>query len=239
MHAIQECLASISGGKVLDVATGVGGFIGTLLENLRNIEEITGIDIEERGAQTFARNFADKPTHFVKMDAARMTFPDAFFDTVCIANSLHHMADLPRVLSEMKRVLRPGGNFIVLEMYRDVQAETQLTHVLLHHWWAAVDRAVGISHNETYTRQEILAILEGTEMKGWEYTDITFADGDPKEPETTKYLDNGIDQYIKRCEGLPDQEKLRQRGEQLRQRVHATGFHSAASVIAIGKKESR
>jgi ubiquinone/menaquinone biosynthesis C-methylase UbiE len=239
MPTIQECLASMSGGKVLDVATGAGGFVGALFDNLQDVEEIIAIDIEERGAQAFATNFADKSVHFVKMDAARMTFPDSFFDTVCIANSLHHMADLPRVLSEMKRVLRPDGNFIVLEMYRDVQAETQLTHVLLHHWWAAVDRAVGISHNDTYTRQEILACLYGVEMKGWEYTDITFADGDPKDPETIKYLDSGIDRYLKRCEGLPDQEELRQRGEQLRQRVHATGFHSAASVIAIGKKDSR
>jgi ubiquinone/menaquinone biosynthesis C-methylase UbiE len=239
MPTIQESLASISGGKVLDVATGAGGFVSALLEHVRNIDEIIAIDIEERSAQAFAKIFADKPVRFVKMDAAQMTFPDASFDTVCIANSLHHMANLPRVLAEMKRVLRPGGNFIVLEMYRDVQAETQLTHVLLHHWWAAVDRAMGISHNETYTRQEILAILEGTEMNGWEYTDITFADGDSKDPETTKYLDNGIDQYIKRSEGLPDQEEFRQRGELLRQRVHATGFHSATSVIAIGKKESR
>jgi SAM-dependent methyltransferase len=239
MPTVQECLASLSGGKVLDVATGAGGFVDTLLENLQNVEEIVGIDIEERGAQAFARNFADKPIRFVKMDAARMTFPDASFDTVCIANSLHHMADPKRVLSEMKRVLRPGGNFIVLEMYRDIQTETQMTHVLLHHWWAAVDRAMGVSHNETYTRQEILAILEGIETKGWEYHHISIDDGDPKDPQTTKYLDNGIDQYIKRCEGLPDQEGLQRRGEELRKRAHEVGFQSASSVIATGKGRSR
>ncbi len=238
MPTIQESLSSISGGKVLDVATGVGGFVGALLESLRDVDEIIGIDIEEHGAQAFTKNYADKPARFVKMDAARMTFPDASFDTVCIANSLHHMADLPRVLSKMKRVLRPGGNFIVLEMVRDVQEETQMTHVLLHHWWAAMDRVMGASHNETYTRQEILAILDGIEMKGWECTDVSFADGDHRDPETMEYLDKSIDQTIKRCEGLPDQEELQRRGEELRRRAHTVGFQSAASVIAIRKKVS-
>jgi len=55
------------------------------------------------------------------MDAREMAFADASFYTVCISNSLHHMADLERVLAEMARVLRPKGRFIVAEMYCDGQ----------------------------------------------------------------------------------------------------------------------
>ena len=85
----------------------------------------------------FRKTFKDrKGIDFVKMDAQEMTFADASFDTVCIANSLHHVADLRRVLAEMARVLRPKGRFIVAEMYCDGQTDPQMTHVLLHHWWA-------------------------------------------------------------------------------------------------------
>jgi ubiquinone/menaquinone biosynthesis C-methylase UbiE len=85
----------------------------------------------------FRKTFKDrKGIDFVKMDAQEMTFADASFDTVCIANSLHHVAGLRRVLAEMTRVLRPKGRFIVAEMYCDGQTDPQMTHVLLHHWWA-------------------------------------------------------------------------------------------------------
>ena len=60
----------------------------------------------------------------------------------------------------MGRVCKPGGQFIISEMYRDGQTETQQTHVALHHWWAAVDTAEGILHHETYTRQELVEITE-------------------------------------------------------------------------------
>jgi ubiquinone/menaquinone biosynthesis C-methylase UbiE len=148
---VIDILNTIQGGKILDVATGRGGFIPFLLENIQKIEEIIAIDNNARGEVAF-QAFKDQPVHFQVMDAANLDFEAETFDTVCIANSLHHMADLPAVLAEMLRVLKTGGTFLVYEMYRDGQQETQLTHVHLHHWWAAIDTGMGIPHNETYTR---------------------------------------------------------------------------------------
>ena len=61
----------------------------------------------------------------------------------------------------MSGILRPGGSLIVSEMYRDDQSEAQMTHVLLHHWWGAVDRMNGIFHNETYLREELVDLVNG------------------------------------------------------------------------------
>jgi ubiquinone/menaquinone biosynthesis C-methylase UbiE len=234
MTTPKDLIGHISGGKVLDVATGSGGFVGFLLEGLKDYAGITGIDVNERGAAAFAEAFKEqKNVRFEKMDAGQMTYPDASFDTVCIANSLHHMPDLPAALSEMKRVLRPGGTFIILEMYRDGQAETQLTHVHLHHWWGAVDRTQGVVHNETYTRGEIKEIIAGLGLQDMVTHDLNELEGDPKDPEAAKQLGDIIDRYIQRADGHPD---LQQRGEELRQRVQEIGFHSAASLLVIGKK---
>jgi ubiquinone/menaquinone biosynthesis C-methylase UbiE len=234
MSTYSETLSRLTAGRILDVATGSGGFVNFLLENKIQYTGIIGIDTSERAEAAFAEAFKDQPhIHFKHMDAARMAYPDASFDTVCIANSLHHLPDLDAVLSEMKRVLCPGGNFILLEMYCDGQTETQMTHVYLHHWWAAVDQAQGVIHNQTFTRQEILEITSRLTLKEVEMHDLSDTETDPLDPETIEQLDGIIDRYIQKAEGHPD---LQQRGEELRSRVHEIGFHSAASLLVIGRK---
>jgi SAM-dependent methyltransferase len=236
MDTAQQLLKTLDAGRVLDIATGNGNFIHTLLEHLGSFDEIIGIDTSEKGAAAFDAAFAGQPVRFVKMDAAAMEFSDASFDTVCIANSLHHMAHLDAILGEMKRVLRPGGHFIILEMYRDNQSEAQMTHVLMHHWWAAVDTAKGISHNETYTRQQILEIVGGLGLADLRFEDVSELDSDSRDPETVKYLTGVVDQYLERINGLPGEADLRERGMELRKRVEQVGFHGATSLLAIGEK---
>jgi SAM-dependent methyltransferase len=148
----KAVLGHLSGGRVLDVATGTGGFVQFLLDGLRDYAEIVGIDAVGERAAAFSAALGDRAdVRFEQMDAHHLVFPDGSFDTVSISNSLHHVADPAPVLAEMLRVLRPGGHLVVNEMYRDGQSETQTTHVLLHHWWAAVNRLRGEVHRETRT----------------------------------------------------------------------------------------
>ena len=236
METAEDALSKLSGGYVLDVATGGGGFVNFLMENLKDYLEITGIDCNEKPLDAARKSHSQANIHFLSMDAARMDFPDGRFDTVCISNSLHHMPDLPRVLAEMKRVCKPGGHIIIAEMYRDGQCETQLTHVLLHHWWAAVDTAEGIIHHETFTRQQVVDITHELSLQHLDYYDLKDLDLDPKEPELIQELDGIIDRYLQRTEGLDYGVELHQQGEALRQRVHDVGFHGATSLLVIGER---
>jgi ubiquinone/menaquinone biosynthesis C-methylase UbiE len=232
----EEALFMISGGRMLDVATGGGGFITYLIENLRDYSEITGIDHNERALEAAQKALCLENIQFQCMDAARMDFPDSHFDTVCIANSLHHMANLSGVLSEMVRVCKPGGHFIVCEMYRDGQSETQQSHVLLHHWWAEVDNAEGITHHETFTRQHIIDLIGKIDLDTLEYYDEKDLESDPRDAELIGELDKIIDQYIQRSQTLNGGEELRLHGEALRQRIHEIGFQGATSLLMIGQK---
>ena len=236
MESAVEALGKISAGQVLDVATGSGGFITFLMDNLKDFTDITGIDCNERPLEAARKTHLEENMHFLHLDAAHMDFPDSHFDTVCIANSLHHLSNLDGVLTEMMRVCKPGGHFIISEMYRDDQSETQLTHVMLHHWWAAVDTAQGIVHYETYPRQEVVAITEKLGLQHLEYYDLKDLEVDPKDPELVSELDGIIDRYVQRTHELNGAEELRQRGEELRQRVHMVGFHGATTLLIIGKK---
>jgi ubiquinone/menaquinone biosynthesis C-methylase UbiE len=188
MESGEEALSRISGGHVLEVATGSGGFVTFLMENLKDYTEITGIDCNELPLEAARKSHGQENIHFQRMDAAQMDFPDCHFDTISIANSLHHMSDMTGVLSEMMRVCKPGGYFITSEMYRDGQSETQLTHVGLHHWWAAVDTAEGITHSETFTRQEVVEIIQKTGLHELEYYDLSDLESDPREPKLIEIL---------------------------------------------------
>ena len=234
MPTPQDILANIPAGRVLDVATGGGGFIHFLLEGLKDYTEIIGVDNNERAQAAFEEAFKDKPNiRFQMMDAAHLDFDSDSFDLVCISNSLHHFDDPQAVLRQMERVLRPGGHLLVSEMYRDGQTETQMTHVHLHHWWAAVDTVNGVTHHETYRRDELVGLVSGLGLKEMALYDLSDLNEDPKNPEISAELNPVFERYIQRAEGHPD---LQSRGEELRQRVAEIGFHSASTLVMVGKK---
>lgn len=233
MTTPKDILGEIHGGRVLDVATGAGGFVHFLLEGLKDYSEIIGIDSSDRNKAAFESAFKDDANiHFQMMDALQMDFPDDSFDLVCIANSLHHLDPEP-ALRQMKRVLRPGGIMLIAEMYRNGQTETQMTHVYLHHWWGAVDTVNGVEHRETYQRGELVAMANRLELSEKRTFDLSDLSDDPKNPDILAELNPVFDRYIQRADGHPD---LQVRGEELRKRVQEIGFHNATTFVALGKK---
>jgi ubiquinone/menaquinone biosynthesis C-methylase UbiE len=231
VNKVKDILQNISGGRVLDVATGAGGFIQTLVDGLKDFDEIIGIDLSDKGENAFTESFKNDPRiHFRLMDGEKPEFAEASFDTVCISNSLHHFKNPCLVLDNMNRILRPGGTMIVCEMVQDGQTETQMTHVLLHHWWAAVDRKNGIIHNDTYHRQELVDLIAGLGFEVIRIEDISDNVDDPKDPEIKVELEPVIERYIQRADGDTE---LQAKGKELRQRLDDIGFHSAASLIML------
>jgi SAM-dependent methyltransferase len=228
-------LGAISGGRVLDVATGEGDFIRTLVENLGSYVDIIGIDrigVTEAAGSTFrAEN-----VHFFKMDAAQLGFEDGSFDTVSISSSLHHLENLPRCITEMVRVLRPGGCLLIRETHRDVRAEPQRTDILLHHWVAEIDSALGGFHNRTFTRQEIVDLVAAIGLVRVGFFDISNTDSDPKDGTAIQGSEAVIDRYLQHASGLPAHEALTGQGEALRRRLHRVGVQWEPELIIIGQK---
>jgi ubiquinone/menaquinone biosynthesis C-methylase UbiE len=235
MDILAEKLGEVSGGDILDVATGRGNFIELLIEYLKDYRSITGIDSSEKAVDGARKSITKDNVSFLKMDAGNMSFKDNSFDTVCISNSLHHLSDIDNVLGEMNRVIKPGGLFIINEMYSDNQSETQLTHVYLHNWWGEIDSAMGITHNKTYKRQEIIDIAQRIGLKSvntFEYGN----EGDPKDKENVEYILNVCDTYIERANGHPGHERFKRKGEELKERLISTGISSATELFIMGRK---
>lgn len=111
-----EAVEGIAGKRVLDYGCGKGDFAMRLLE--RNAV-VYGIDISENyvehaNAQARHYGFSEARYNFHVMDAHSLNFDDNFFDLV-IGNGILHHLDLDLAISEVNRVLRPGGKAVFQE----------------------------------------------------------------------------------------------------------------------------
>lgn len=235
-NELCKVLQGITASSALDVATGTGFFAELLKANVRGLKTIYGVD--QKPFDPARMKFFSQPgCNYRKMDATRLDFVAATFDLVTISNSLHHLPNPDLVLQEMKRVLKPGGVFVVFEMFNNHQNAAQLNAVHLHQWWAKINQANGIFHDPRYDREDVIALLEKTIPAHWECVDIPPEDEDSFDAETIKEIDANIDQNILVCKELPNGSDLIEQGQVLRTAIHQCGFQSATELLAIGKNE--
>jgi ubiquinone/menaquinone biosynthesis C-methylase UbiE len=234
---LEKRLGSISGGKVLDVATGRGEFINVLKQNLKSYNQIIGVDNSERSVEYASALFPENDVEIYRMNLENLAYEDGHFDTVCVSNSLHHFENLDKVLAEMLRVLKPGGTFILTEMYSDgEQSEPQKTHMLMHHWVAKVDTLCGVHHGATFAKDEILAMAKKLKLKKVKTVDFYLTVDDPKNAKSCAALQRSCQDTIKRIETLPDNQALINEGEALIKRIEDVGYAGASRILIIGHK---
>jgi ubiquinone/menaquinone biosynthesis C-methylase UbiE len=233
MQNLEKKLKEIDGGNILDVATGRGEFINYIKE-FKSFDNITAIDASERAEKAFKEKF--KNVKFLIMDAAKMSFQDETFDTVCISNSLHHMPDLNKTLNEMNRVLKKGGNFIINEMLSNQQDEARRSHVLLHHWWAKIDTIFGEKHNPTYSMDEIKNIIESLELADYDLIEYAWNIENPKEEQLVNIQLKVIEKGLERLKDRKEHSYLKTEGEKIKEHIIKNGFSPASAVFILGRK---
>jgi ubiquinone/menaquinone biosynthesis C-methylase UbiE len=250
---ISKKLKGISGGRILDVATGFGGFINTLMKMLKNYDCFVGIEISGKDLESAKKQFEGQPVEFLEMDAGYLKFEDNSFDTVCISYSLHHLENIDRVLAEMKRVLKPDGCFVVQEEFSDgEQNEAQKTDILRHHWDSEIDSLPGIVHHKTYPKQKIKDSMDSLRLSDLEAFESTHPvrclicdrkfDCDPKKGKGEVTIDQfakEIDDNLRRLDEHADleiRERLKKEGEKLKERMRKYGVANASNLFFIGRK---
>jgi demethylmenaquinone methyltransferase/2-methoxy-6-polyprenyl-1,4-benzoquinol methylase len=110
-------VASTDPATVLDVATGPAGVALELAE--RTTANITGIDISAemlaRGKHNVGAAGCSNRVSFVLGQGERLPFPDASFDALTFTYLLRYVADPAATITELARVVRPGGTMASLE----------------------------------------------------------------------------------------------------------------------------
>ncbi len=237
MEQLLKKLKSISGGKILDVATGQGEFINALMKSLKDYDCFIGVDNSDKAVKYAAEQFKEKRVHIDKMDAERMGYRENTFDTVGISNSLHHFKDISKVLDGMRKVLKPEGFFFISEMFCDEgQTEEQKTHIKMHHWWGKIDTKLGIVHKKTIKKDKIKEIVNKLDLKDVESYEFAYPVKNPKEKKIISRLLEHIDPYVDRLKEHKDYPKLKKEGGKIKERLQKVGFAPASILFVIGKK---
>jgi ubiquinone/menaquinone biosynthesis C-methylase UbiE len=131
----------------------IGGGLGTDLAQFAAAgATVTDLDLAAGHLQLAEENFRLRGLtgRFIHHDAERLPFPDASFDLVYSNGVLHHTPNTAVVVTEILRVLRPGGRTIVM-----LYAEDSL------HYWRKLVWGIGVQEAQL-DRMSMGAIMSGS-----------------------------------------------------------------------------
>src|SRR6516162_10139022 len=112
--------ADLSGKRVLEVSCGRGGGASYLMRTLHPAS-YTGLDLNPNGIAFCQKTHNLPGLSFLEGNAEELPFDDQSFDAVLNVEASHLYLQFPRFLTEVARVLRPGGDFL----YTDVRPQAR------------------------------------------------------------------------------------------------------------------
>ena len=148
LEAAQTCLKTHP-SEILDLCCGTGDLTIKLAQLATLDTTVIGLDYSQPMLEK-ARQKADKAgvgqrTHFIHGDATRLPFPDAHFDCVGISFAFRNLTYKnplgPPHLTEVKRVLKSGGRYVIVE---SSQPENRLIRALFHLYLCAFVAPAGM-----------------------------------------------------------------------------------------------
>ncbi|MDB4075285.1 bifunctional demethylmenaquinone methyltransferase/2-methoxy-6-polyprenyl-1,4-benzoquinol methylase UbiE [Crocinitomicaceae bacterium] len=114
--AIKQ-LKEIKPKKILDIATGTGDFAIAALK--LNPDEVIGVDISQgmldMGIQKMDKRGYENTIKMILGDSEKLPFEDNYFDALTVGFGVRNYENLEKGLSDMHRVLQPGGKAVILE----------------------------------------------------------------------------------------------------------------------------
>jgi ubiquinone/menaquinone biosynthesis C-methylase UbiE len=115
-----------SSGQLMRV---VGAGAGRITQRYRQFEHIVLLDYSYTQLQQAQARLGQNGRYlFVAADAYRLPFVPGLFDAATMIRTLHHMADAPRSIQQVRQVLQPGGIFIL------EYANKQNIKAILRYW---------------------------------------------------------------------------------------------------------
>jgi ubiquinone/menaquinone biosynthesis C-methylase UbiE len=155
-----------NGGDVLEVAPGPG-FLATEVARDHNLR-VTGLDISKTFVELARKNAADAgvTVDFREGSASQMPFAENSFDLLVCRAAFKNFAQPTQALQEMRRVLRPGGRGLIIDLRRDTSMKEIDRYVaglklgLLSRWFTILTFRFMLL-KRAYTVQEFEKLLEG------------------------------------------------------------------------------
>jgi len=120
--------------RLLDAATGTGDVAGAAFRR-RPTARVVGVDFSRPMLLRARTKFARRPAMaWIEADALRLPFRDGAFDAALVAFGLRNMVDRAAALSELGRVIRPGGRLGILEFFEPPSPLVRRVYGLYSSW---------------------------------------------------------------------------------------------------------
>lgn len=102
--------------RVLDLACGTGDITFLLADQLGSQGRAIGVDITPEMVERARRKGLHDPrVHFETGDICQLAYPDVSFDRITAGYGVRNVPEIPRLLAEVLRLLKPGGHFLSLD----------------------------------------------------------------------------------------------------------------------------
>lgn len=149
----SKCLRS---STILEVGSGRGGGANFLAETVRP-RKIIGLDLSGEATAFSRRYHRTANLEFMQGDALNLPFADESFDIVINVESSHCYPDMSKFVSEVYRVLKPGGHFLLAD-HRRVDQIPELMQAVTTLSWSR-------SNNIDITANVVAALEADSERK--------------------------------------------------------------------------
>ena len=136
-QAVQQILKN-KPERFLDLCCGTGDLVLHVQKHAPEYAALKALDFSEPMLELARKKAVEKEVEgveFIYGDAAEMPFPDNYFDTIGITFAFRNLTfenpDRDRFLQEILRVLRPGGQFVIVETSQPANGLWRS----LYHWY--------------------------------------------------------------------------------------------------------
>lgn len=184
-----DILAPGPADRVLDVCCGTAMLSLEVARRLGPQGKVTGIDFSPEMLAVGEKNLRSHPAgqrvELLQGDALDLPFPDNSFDSAVSGFALRNLTDVVAALAEMRRVVRPGGRVVVLELAKPPSPIfRRIYYFYFYHLVPFIGRvAVGRSLPYSWlpesvrifpSQAEVCAMLSKAGLVGTGYQDLSF-----------------------------------------------------------------
>jgi ubiquinone/menaquinone biosynthesis C-methylase UbiE len=164
LNTIRDLARGFDDKKILDIGCGFG--FRTVGVAKSGASEVIGIDLEHERIQKageYSRQQGVQNTEFYFMDASSLEFEDEKFDILLADEMIHHLDNLPKVFSEMYRVIKDNG-VVVISDHNRLSVPSELIRTVYF----------GKDKERVFTPKEVKKLLVDAHFKDIVYKHIIF-----------------------------------------------------------------